>query len=395
LSPYFNRRGDAWGGSVENRLRFVLDILDKSRGMVGDYPIGIRIGSEGDGHRRGLSHAELVETAALLSPHVAYISVSCGNYAGFGDGIETAYVAASYEEPAFNVPAAAAVKAAVDVPVIVTGRIADPSIAESILAEGSADMVGMVRALIADPELPRKAREGRADEIRMCLGISECHHAGAHRVPVTCAVNAAAAREAEMEIRPAAAPKTVVVVGAGPAGMEAARVAALRGHLVYLCDAEREIGGTVRILALDPNRRNLRDHAAYFQPLLQRLGVELMLGNTVSADELVEFGADAVVVATGGTPVVPPADGIDGRNVVTALDAPRGRAPLGTNALAVAGRDSDLGAPTIAEFLADSGRHVEMIGEQVDFARAAEDVTRFTLLHRLKTKGVAVSMVMR
>src|SRR5690606_20177441 len=141
--------------------------------------------------------------------------------------------------------------------------IADPSIAESILADGAADMVGMVRALIADPHLPNKAREGRADEIRMCLGMSECHAIGPHRVPVTCAVNAAAAREAEMEITPADVPKTVVVVGAGPAGMEAARVAALRGHHVYLADARRTLGGTPAVLALDPNRRNLRDHAVY------------------------------------------------------------------------------------------------------------------------------------
>ena len=118
----------------------------------------------------------------------------------------------------------------------------------------------MVRALVADPELPRKALEGRAGEVRMCLGLSECHYIGRRRlwVPMTCAVNAAAAREAEMDIVRTETPKTVLVVGAGPAGLEAARVAALRGHKVFLCDRERAIGGTVRILAMDPNRRNLR-----------------------------------------------------------------------------------------------------------------------------------------
>jgi 2,4-dienoyl-CoA reductase-like NADH-dependent reductase (Old Yellow Enzyme family)/thioredoxin reductase len=393
FSPYFNRREDRWGGSRENRVRFALAIVAAAREMVGpDFPIGIRVGVDGDGTDRGLSIAELAEVCRLLSPHVAYVSVSGGNYSGFGDGLEVAYVSPWYKEPGFNVAAAAAVKAAVEVPVIVTGRIADASLAESVLAEGAADLVGMVRALIADPELPKKAREGRVGEVRMCLGMSECHHIGPHRVPVTCAVNAAAAREAEMELVPAAVPRTVVVVGAGPAGLEAARVAAQRGHHVYLADAHRTIGGTPAVLALDPNRRNLRDHAAYFETQLRNLGVELVLGNEVHADELAEFGADVVVVATGGRPLVPEVDGIDGPNVLTALDVLRG-AQTRSRVLVVGGLDNHLGPPTIAEFLADQGRQVELISEHFDFARGAEDGTRLPLAQRLMTKGVRVSML--
>jgi 2,4-dienoyl-CoA reductase-like NADH-dependent reductase (Old Yellow Enzyme family)/thioredoxin reductase len=393
LSPYANRRDDRWGGSRENRVRFPLATIAEARKMVGpDFPIGIRVGVDGDGIHRGLTVGELAEVCRLLSPHVAYVSVSGGSYSGFGDGMELAYVSPWYKEPAFNVAAAAAVRAAVDVPVIVTGRVVDPSIAESILADGAADMVGMVRALIADPELPKKASEGRVDEIRMCLGMSECHAIGPHRVPVTCAVNAAAAREAEMEMVPAERPKTVVVVGAGPAGMEAARVAALRGHRVYLADAARRIGGTPAVLAADPNRRNLRDHAVFFETQLRKLGVELMLGNEVTADELVDFGPDVVVVATGGVPMVPQVPGIDGANVVTALDVLRGAATLG-RALVVGGLEKHLGPPTIAEFLADQGKDVEMISEQFDFAQGAEDGTRLPLYQRLLTKGVRVSML--
>ena len=193
LSPYFNRRTDAWGGTRDNRARFVVRMIEAARAMVGaDFPIGIRIGVDGDGDRRGITIDELAAISGLLAPHVAYISVSGGNYAGFGDGLETAYVSPWYKDPAFNVAAAAAVKRVVDVPVIVTGRILDPSIAEGILADGAADMIGMVRALIADPDLPNKARAGRTTEIRMCIGMSECHHIGPHRVPITCAVNAAA-----------------------------------------------------------------------------------------------------------------------------------------------------------------------------------------------------------
>ena len=393
LSPYFNRREDKWGGSRENRARFALAIIEAARTMVGpDFPLGIRVGIEGDGFKRGLTIEELVETSRLLAPHVEYISVSGGSYSGFGDGVELAYVSPWYREPGFNVPAATAVKAAVDVPVIVTGRVADASLAENILAEGGADMIGMVRALIADPELPKKARAGRVDEIRMCVGMSECHAIGPHRVPVTCAVNAAAAREAEMEITPADMQKTVVIVGAGPAGMEAARVAALRGHHVYLADAHRSIGGTPAVLALDPNRRNLRDHAAYFETQLRQLGIVFMLGNEVTAGELLEFAPDAVIVATGGRPLLPDVPGIKGNNVLNVLEVLRG-AQTASRVVVVGGLDKHLGPPTIAEFLTDQGKEVELVSEQFDFAQGVEDGTRLPLFQRLRMKGVRISML--
>jgi 2,4-dienoyl-CoA reductase-like NADH-dependent reductase (Old Yellow Enzyme family)/thioredoxin reductase len=396
FSPYFNRRTDQWGGSRENRVRFVLTIIAEARKLVGpDFPIGIRVGLDGDGHHNGLTVDELAEIGALLSDHVAYISVSGGSYSGFGDGFETAYVSPWYKEPGFNVPMAAAMKRKVTCPVIVTGRIADLSIAEGILADGAADMIGMVRALVADPELPRKALEGRAGAVRMCLGLSECHYIGPHRVPMTCAVNAAAAREAEMDIVPAESPKTVLVVGAGPGGLEAARVAALRGHKVFLCDRERVIGGTVRILAMDPNRRNLRDHAVFFENELRKLDVEMLLGHEVTADVVVEFAPDAVVIATGGLPLIPDVPGIGQANVVTGLDVLRGIATVGPRAIVVGGLDRHIAAPTVAEFLVDKGSTVEYISEHLDFAHGAEDGTRLPLMHRMLNKGVTFSALHR
>lgn len=395
LSPYANRRTDRWGGDRTGRLRFVREIIAAAHTFVpADFPIGIRVGVDADGARRGITVEDLVEIGRALAPHVAYISVSGGNYAGFGDGPETAYVSPWYREPAFNAAAASAVKSAVDVPVIVTGRIADPSIAEGLLADGDADMVGMVRALIADPDLPRKAREGRTTEIRMCIGLSECHAIGAHRTPLTCAVNASAARERELAITSATRLQTIVVVGAGPAGMEAARVAALRGHRVYLADKERTIGGTPALLALDASRRNLRDHAAYFDVELRRLGVELVLGNEVTADEMAEFGADAVVIATGGIPMVPDVPGITSPNVVQALDVLRGAVVTG-DVVVVGGFDKHLGPPTIAELLADRGCNVELISDHLDFASGVEDGTRIPLMQRLRSKRVRVSQLHR
>ncbi len=173
--------------------------------------------------------------------------------------------------------------------------------------------------------------------------------------------------------------------------MEAARIATLRGHTVYLADRGRTIGGTPALLALDPNRRNLLDHRAWFEGQLSSLGVTLMLGNEVTADELVEFGPDAVIVATGGRPVRPDVSGIDDANVLMALDVVQGAAITGA-ALVVAGLDDHLGGPTVAELLADRGHAVVLISEHVDFAKGAEDGTRYPLLQRLMSKGVTVSM---
>lgn len=387
LSPYFNRRNDDYGGSARNRLRFLEEILTRSREFVGDFPIGVRLGSDGLG-KSGLTVEQVVGIAARLGPSLAFLSVSGGNYAGVASGPTQAYVAPWYEPPGANIEVSTQVKDVVDVPVIVTGRINDAALAERILADGSADLVGMVRSLIADPELPSKVLRGEYDRVRMCLGVSECHAIGAHRTPIACAVNAAAGREAELELVPVQATRTVVVVGAGPAGMEAARVAAERGHVTYLCDAERLIGGLPRLLGRDPNRRNLLDHAAFFETRLTDLGVNLILGNHVDADELLEFGPDVVVVATGGNPVIPDVPGILEPHVHTALEVLRGTASLHRRVLVVGGLDDHVGAPTIAEFLVDQGREVEFASGQADFAPGAEDGTRIALLARLARKGV-------
>ena len=395
LSPKFNRRSDRYGGSRENRVRIVLEIVAAAREMVGNYPIGIRVGLDGDGEHNGLTVEDLAAMCALIGPHVEYISVSGGNYTGLADGLEIAYVSPWYTGPAQNIKAAAAIKKQVKVPVIVTGKITDPFMAESILADGDADMIGMVRALIADPELPKKAQEGRADDIRMCISMDECHYIGHARKPVMCAVNAEAGREEEMVITPAAVKKTVLVVGAGPAGMEAARCAALRGHHVYLCDREKFLGGTVRFIAQDPNRRNLNDMTVFFQRELRRAKVELLLGDEITPELVTEMSPDTVIIATGGRPFVPEIAGLASGHVLTAIDVLNGAKPKGTRVLVVGGMDDHIGAPTIAEFMADQGCTVEMISEQVDLALGTEHPTRYLLVKRLLTKNVTISMMHR
>jgi 2,4-dienoyl-CoA reductase-like NADH-dependent reductase (Old Yellow Enzyme family)/thioredoxin reductase len=396
LSPYYNRRDDKWGGSLEKRANFALAIIFEAKRLVGnDFPIGIRLGYEGRGEGPGITIDDLVANAKLLEPHVCHISVSGGNGPGIFKSFDVSYLSPWYREPAYNAAAAAAVRRAVKVPVIVTGRIADPALGESLLADGTADLIGMVRALIADPDLPNKAKSGNAGRQRMCLGLSECHHAGKYLTHVTCAVNAAAGRESEMVIVPATKPKTVVVVGAGPAGLEATRVAARRGHKVFLCDQAKELGGTVRILSTDPNRRNLLDHSVYFESELADLDVELVLGYPISADDVVGFGADAVVIATGGRPIIPDIAGIERDNVVFGLDVLRGTAVPGKRVLVVGGSNNHMAAPSIAEFLLDKGHEVQLISEQLDFASAVEDVTRYTLQQRLHCKRIFPQLATR
>ncbi|MDF3309676.1 FAD-dependent oxidoreductase [Rhodococcus sp. T2V] len=396
LSPYTNRRTDQWGGTTENRTRFVRAIMAAARDHVGaDFPIGLRLGYDDFGDGRGITVTEAVALARVMAPDLAYLSVSGGSYSGLGDGFTSAYVSPWYRPPAYNAEVAAAVRAAVDVPVLLTGRIADAALADSLIAEGSADLIGMVRALVADPDLPRKAQAGTTTHVRMCLGLSECHHIGRHRVPLTCAVNAASGREDEMRTRPAAHPKTVIVVGAGPAGMEAARIAAIRGHHVYLSDEQRRIGGTPRLLARDPNRRNLLDQAAYFESVLPHLGVEFVLGNRVDVDDIRQFGADAVLIATGSRPLVPDVPGLMEFGVHSVRDILEGVRPTREHVLVVGGPDQSIAAPSIAEFLVDLDYRVTLISELPDFAPGVEDTTRLTLLQRIRRKRVVIRQTTR
>lgn len=396
LSPKFNRRTDRYGGNRENRVRPVLEIIAAARRMVADYPIGVRVGLDGDGQHGGLTISELVEISKLIAPHVAFIDVSGGTYTGLGDGVELAYVSPWSVRYAHNVNSAAAIKRAVKgVPVFVAGKITDPEMAERIIAEGSADMAGMVRALIADPELPRKAKDGRLQDIRHCLGLNECHYIGPERKPVMCAVNPAAGREAEMELVPAPVSRRVLVIGAGPAGMEAARSAALRGHRVTLMDRNDALGGTVRILAMDPNRGVLAELPRFMERELRRGGVDVRLGQEVTVDTVLQIEPDVVVVATGGKAHVPKVPMMEPWMFVIDTQVLLRRARIGRKVLVVGEMDNHVAGATVAEFLADQGKEVELVSEQMDFAPGAEQATRFVLMKRLLAKGVTVSLMTR
>lgn len=304
LSPKFNLRTDAYGGSLENRMRFGVDVLTAVRHAVGDsVAVGIRlVGDDEVSHGPGLTADDCAEVAARYEELglADYFNVSVGT-GGIG------MVRPMYAPHMFGVYAAHAIKKAVDhTPVLTVHRILDPEEAEGIIERHEADGITLVRALIADPEWVNKAREGRSDEIRRCTGINHgCYGNLLQSMPITCVQNPAVGREAELglgSLEPAAVTKRVVVVGGGPGGLEAAWVAAARGHDVTLLEQKDQLGGDIRWAQQLPGRQEMADLADWRVGECGRRGVDIRLGVTATADVVLALEPDAVVIATGGLP---------------------------------------------------------------------------------------------
>lgn len=303
MSPMLNRRTDDYGGSFENRMRFTVEILEAIRREVGPgYPVGVRLSPEiVDG---GMTPDDVATAAAWLERAglVDFVDVSMGGYFAFAKMIGAMHEPAGYELPTSSV-----VTAAVRVPRIVTGRFRTLEEAEQILSEGVADLVGMTRAHIADPAIVRKTRDGREAEIRPCIGCNQgC--VGMLLGPerrMGCTVNPYIGRESRIHddsLPPADAIRTILVVGGGPAGMEAARVARSRGHHVILAEASPALGGQVNLAARAPRHQAIGDIVRWQESEIYRLGVDVRLSTFVDATDIASYGADRVIVATGAQP---------------------------------------------------------------------------------------------
>jgi 2,4-dienoyl-CoA reductase-like NADH-dependent reductase (Old Yellow Enzyme family) len=301
LSPTSNLRTDEYGGSLENRMRFAVEVLSEVREKVGDgVAVGVRlVGDEEHWDGSGLGPEAVAEIAARLEQLglVDFLNVSVGT-SGIG------MVRPMYVPHAFAAATTGVVKAAVgDTPVLAVHRIVTPSEAEAILAAGQADAVTVVRALIADPAWTAKALAGDGDRIRPCTGCNQgCYGNLTASLPGTCSTNPIVGREAELggPLPPAAEPRRVVVVGGGPAGLEAARVAAARGHDVTLLERGEELGGKVLAAATLPGRAEMAGFVDWRITECARLGVDVRLGVDADADAVLGLHPDAVVVATGG-----------------------------------------------------------------------------------------------
>lgn len=304
LSPHTNRREDEYGGSLWNRTRFARELLTAVRGRVGpDYPVWFRIAGD-EFLEGGITASVSKEIARVLSETGSdAIHVTAGHH------WNARSTPSGYVERAVYADLAAEIREHVSVPVITVGRINDPAVAEEVLAAGKADFVAMARAHLADPYFLRKAREGQADRIRPCVGGLEGCYDGLNGAPVTCTVNARVGREGE-PFPPVSEPKTVIVVGGGPAGMEVARVAGKRGHDVTLYERASALGGQLRWATNAPAKREYASLVRYYEAELRAYDVDVRSGVRMDRNALADVTCDALVVATGSVPTVSPIAGL-------------------------------------------------------------------------------------
>lgn len=381
ISPFTNKRTDEYGGSTDNRLRMLRNIVNKTRHKVGrDFPLTVKI--SGVEFVEGGASVEDIQKMAPLIEDMGFAAIN----------VAVGWHESSVPTAISQIPEghwsylAEGIKKAVSVPVISTYRITSPFMAEKILAEGKADLIGMARGLIADPDLPNLARQGSSEDIRPCIACCLCLDQIFSRKEVKCSVNPRLGREKKTELKQAPAKKKIIIVGGGPAGMEAARVAALRGHEVTLFEKDNELGGQLIPAAAPPFKSDIYKLIEYFNTQLKKLGVKIKLGTEANTHLLNKEMADEVILATGAVPNMPGIAGINNINVYNPVDVLTGKKELKGNKVVVIG-GGFIGCET-ADFLASRGKKVTITSRQDKVAYDVGISNRWPLLTRLKKNGV-------
>jgi 2,4-dienoyl-CoA reductase-like NADH-dependent reductase (Old Yellow Enzyme family) len=384
-SPRTNFRTDEWGGSLANRLRFGIEVLTAVREAVGrDFCVGLRMCGD-EFHEDGLDHETLKEIAQAMSETglIDYISV-------IGSGADTHNTLANCMPPMALPPEpfvhlAAGIKSVIKIPLMHAQSIRDATQAERLLAAGMVDLVGMTRAHLADPHMVRKIREGREDQIKQCVGANYCIDRQYNGHDVLCIQNAATSREATMPhiiAKSTGKKRKIVVVGAGPAGLEAARVSAERGHDVVLFEKSDAVGGQILLAARAPQREQMAGIVRWFDLETKRLGIDRRLGTEASSAAILAEQPDIVVLATGGNSFIDqvPGWGAEEGLSVSSWDILSGKVPPGKAVLVYDAVSAHAGAGT-ADFLASRGSIVEIVTPDV---KVADDVggTTFPIFYR-------------
>lgn len=387
LSPYTNKRTDLYGGSLENRLRFPLNVIQEVRETVGEnFPIIFRLSAE-EGVEGGLT---LNETRLIAKELVR-------------GGVNALHITAGIREtgemitPPMAVPQgcyieyAASIKEAIDskVPVISVGRIKDLALADKTINKGKADLISMGRALIADPELPGKVMREEFDQIRKCIGCNEgCIGRLSKNLDISCMINPRVGHEMEYDLsKPASKIKNVMVIGGGPGGLEAARIAALRGHHVTLYEKNNDLGGQVRVASIPPYKKELEDLINYLVKQVKKLNVDIRTRKEVDIKTVQEAEPDVVIVASGGIPVIPTIPGVNNENVTLANDVLMEKFKTGERVVVIGG--GLVGCET-AEFLGDKGKKVTVIEMLSSIASDVEPRSRKLLLRRMAEKKIEI-----
>jgi 2,4-dienoyl-CoA reductase (NADPH2) len=377
LSPIVNRRQDEYGGEYENRMRFGLEVAQEVRQEVGpDFPIIFRVAGN-EFMEGGLGNKE----AQIFCRGLEKAGTDMINVTGGWHETRVPQITMGLPRGGF-VYLAQGIKQAVSIPVMACNRINDPLLADQILRDGQADLIGFARGLIADPELPNKALQGRFDEINRCIACNQgCFDPIFDQKPVTCLVNARAGAEGKLTIEPATRKKKVMVIGGGPAGMEAARVAAFRGHRVSLYEKAEKLGGQLHLAAAPPGRGEFLTFVSYLERQMKAQNVAVYTRTEITPEYVELEKPDVVVVATGAEPWASEIKGINRPNVVMAWDVLSGRVDAGKEVVVIGGGAVGLGT---AIFLARKGT---IDGDTLRFLMANQAET-FETLNSLLFRGV-------
>ncbi len=355
LSPMFNKRGDEYGGSLKNRCRFAVNVLRAVREAVGpSFPIEFRL-SGAEFVEEGYGLEEGVKIARQLEPYIDLLHVTAGTYQRtFGITHPSMFT-----DHGRNVYLATEIKKHVKVPVATIGGLNDPAQMEEIIASGKADVVYMARALLADPFLPNKVMANQDDDIVRCLRCFTCMAERAATSTRRCTVNPLIGREWEgNEITPAPVSKTVLVAGGGPGGLYAAYTAARRGHKVMLCEKEDELGGILRSEQALPFKYEMYQLAKTYARFCQNAGVEIRMNTLVDRAYVDNMAPDALIIAAGSRPLVPPIPGLDGGNVVIVNNYYKEKAKVGDNVVILGG---GLAGCECAIHLGQEGKKVHLV----------------------------------
>ncbi len=387
MAPNSNIRTDEYGGSFENRTRFLFEIIEDIQAKTGkDFPIGIRINGN-DYIENGWDLKSTVRIAPLLEKAgVVYLHISGGVY-----GSTELTIPSMYTPHGCFVHLAQEVKKHVNIPVITVGRIKNPDHADEIIKEGKADIVSMGRSFLADPYYPEKARKGEFSQIRPCVGCClGCIHAVLAKEPGSCVVNPDVGREYKLkdETRPEQALK-ILIAGAGPAGMAAARQFALQGHRTIICEQKQGSGGLLSLASKAPGRGELHDILDFFKAEIKRLDVEIRYDTKLTLDLINEINPDKVILATGSLPDMPVIKGLfkTKMDLVTNVDVISGKEPVKDKVIVLGGGMTGL---ITADFLADQGKQVIVLNRKKSFAEEMASNDRYYLRERLKKGNVSL-----
>ncbi len=386
MSPIANRRTDDYGGNFENRMRFPLEIMEKCRAAAGqDYTFLWRY----SGHEffdGGYGVEEACEIGrALEKSGAGWLNLQVGWH-------DTSVPLVTREVPQGHfVDIAAKIKRSVNIPVVTGYRITDPEMADRIIAEGKADLIGMARALISDPDLPNKAQAGRFHAINRCICCCRCLDQGLaqHKPVEVCSVNARMGDEILTDIQPASRAEKILVIGGGPGGMEAARVVALRGHKVTLWEKSNRLGGMLHPAGVPANKWEIGYLIDYLSNQLKDLEVNVVLNKEADINSVINEKAHAVILATGSKPYIPRIPGADRAEVITSLELLSGEKTAGEKVVVVGG--GTIGCE-IAEMLASEGKRVTVLEMLPRIGMDIGPTERFIMLSSLREKGVSLQV---